>query len=252
MSYAPPSHPSKLDPSQIPSEPTGPIAADSLAAESLKNQGGFAENTSATASSVRGANSTFANTDTSGASVLHAAPSGADREQQDARGAGADERGPGGLKLDVLGEPDFDGAHKADGYYGGSKGGAGAAVSSQGGGLNTSTSTSTSTDTSTTGSSTTGSGPEAGKGVRPHVPQAPGYTANVAGAGTYKPKGTGLEDADATGSMPKTKTFTGDVGGVHDPARLAERDFENRDASSGREAVGEEGGQYGVLQSESA
>jgi len=83
-------------------------------------------------------------------------------------------------------------------------------------------------------------------------------TGAAAPPGTYKPKGDNLEDADVTESMPKPKTFMGDVGGVHDPGRLAEKDFESRTAATagGGErttvGVGEEGGQYGVLQSESA
>jgi len=199
-----------------------------------------------------------------GARVLHAAPSGAAREQQDFQGAGPDERGPAGFKLgsQQVGEAEFDGVHNKDGYYGGPKNktAAAAALDPVGPGAGDSTGASDSNTISTSGST----GPAAGTsaGTRPYVDQAPGYTSTVTGAaappGTYKPKGDNLEDADVTESMPKPKTFTGDVGGVHDPGRLAEKDFESRTtatAGGGERAtvgVGEEGGQYGVLQSESA
>merc|ERR1711939_715795 len=190
MSFTANSRAPQIHPSNAPQEPTGQVASDSLAAESLKNQGGFAENAHAAASSVSGSSSTLNNTDTSGAKVLQPAEDGTAREKQNALG--------------------------------------------------------------------------------------PGYTSTVTGAaappGTYKPKGANLEDADATESMPKPKVFIGDVGGSHDPGRLAEQNFEARNTgpaqqvsssgneggaqrqagSGGREAVGEQGGSFGVLDSERA
>lgn len=292
MSFAANSHAPK---GRTVHESAGPITSDSLAAESLQNNGEFAQNASAAAMSVRGDQSTVANTDTSGARVLHAAPSGAAREEQDVLGAGADERGPAGLKLNAAGKPGFEGSHSEQGFFGastqaqGSGGGArqgvatgasdfgastlsshtaGSGSNSQ---INSSTGiagTSTSTATSASGSS---GGPSSGTGARPYVPAAPGYTSSVTGAaapeGTYRPKGANLEDADVTQSMPQTKTFTGNVGGVNDPGRLAEREFEGRNDDPVRELgisgvgggrqrqqgeQGGESGQYGVLGSERA
>jgi len=51
-------------------ESAGPIASDSLAAESTRAGGGFSENRNSEPSGVKGANSTFANTNTSGATRL--------------------------------------------------------------------------------------------------------------------------------------------------------------------------------------
>lgn len=296
MSFAANSRAPKPDPANIPHEPTGPVAADSLAAESLKAQGEFAENPSAVPLGVKGSQSTLATTDTSGASALHPAASGAERERQDALGAGRDERGPSGLKLDAAGKPDFDGSHSALGYAGGPAGdkggvGSGTTGAAPAGASDFGATTLSSTSASTrdpqirsgaqfnSSSSTTGTdaaatgGPAAGSGVRPHVPQAPNYTASVTGAaapeGTYKPKGENLDDADVSESMPAPKTFLGDVGGPHDPGRLAERDFEGRNAQvagggvpgggqqqqqqqAGQGAAGEEGGLYGALKTESA
>ncbi|KAK5062784.1 hypothetical protein LTR84_004859 [Exophiala bonariae] len=114
----------KPDPSNAPRETTGPVAADSLAAESLKASGGFAENEDAHALGVKGAQSTLNTTDTQAATALPPASSGAAREKKEALAAGADEKGTTGLKLDALGQPDFDGTHSLLGYSGGPSGGA--------------------------------------------------------------------------------------------------------------------------------
>merc|ERR1711939_518110 len=61
MSFTANSRAPQIHPSNAPQEPTGQVASDSLAAESLKNQGGFAENAHAAASSVSGSSSTLNN-----------------------------------------------------------------------------------------------------------------------------------------------------------------------------------------------
>ncbi|KAK7896952.1 hypothetical protein LTR67_004840 [Exophiala xenobiotica] len=266
MSFTVNSGAPQINPSDAPQEPTGPVASDSLAAESLKNHGGFAENAHAAASSQPGASSTLNNTDTSAAKVLPPAADGTQREKQYAPASlslGADEG--------KAGASDFGASTVSSGSATGPdpniKSGSAAATGGN------DTSTSTSTGGSTGGSTSASSGPTAGAGIRPHVDAAPGYTSTVTGAaapaGTYKPKGANLEDADATESMPKPKTFIGDVGGSHDPGRIAEQNFEARNtgpaeqvSSSGTEggaqrqagsgAVGEQGGSFGVLGSERA
>lgn len=291
MSFTANSRAPQPHPSEAPQEPTGPIAADSLAAESLKNQGGFAENANATASSQPGASSTFNNTDTSGAKVLPPAQSGTEREEEAARGAGPDEKGPSGLKLEAAGKAEFDGPHTTEGYYGGSgntqtgKNARPAGASDFGAttapGNNApdpnirsgaDVSASAAGQGQSQGQSASSSG--AAAGVRPHVDQAPGYTSTVTGAaaaaaGTFKPKGDNLEDADVTESIPKPKTFTGNVGGQYDPGRLAEQNFQGRNTGaveqlstageegrkqthSGDNALGEQGGSFGALESERA
>ncbi|RVX76081.1 hypothetical protein B0A52_00438 [Exophiala mesophila] len=280
MSYAANPRAPQLDPSKAPQEPTGAVTSDSLAADSIKQGGGFAQNDNAVPLSVKGASSTLNTTDTSAASALHPAPSGAAREQQDAMGAGPDERGTTGLKLDALDDPQFNGTHSLQGYSGGpsanttgSSSGTGPAGASDFGSTTTSTSgTSASNSSNVTSSSTTSTSNAsagAGAGVRPHVPTAPNYTGAVTGdnapSGTFKPKGSNLDDADLTDSIPKTKTFTGNVGGVNDPGRLAERGFEGVNTEpiqessqsgveGGRQRGGEQevGGKFSVLASERA
>ncbi|KAI1612886.1 hypothetical protein EDD37DRAFT_323082 [Exophiala viscosa] len=284
MSFTANSRAPQLHPSEAPQEPTGPIASDSLAAESLKNQGGFAENENATASRQPGASSTWNTTDTSGAKVLPPAEDGTTREKATALGLGADQKGVTGVKYEPAGKGDFDGAHTTQGYSGGPN------SSSIGGeqnarpagasdfGATTATGDQSGPDPNirsggdvtkqdredAQNASTSGSTSGVSAGVRPHVDAAPGYTSTVTGAaappGTYKPKGDNLEDADLTESIPKTKTFTGNVGGEKDPGRLAEQNFEARNTGpveqssggGGESAVGEVGGSFGALESERA
>ncbi|KIW63293.1 hypothetical protein PV04_10151 [Phialophora macrospora] len=275
----------------IAREPTGAVAADSLAAESLQNKGAFAENTNAAAMGVKGSQSTLNNADTSGATALPPAADGSQREKKDALGQGGDVKGVTGLKYpEGAGKAQFDGHHSDQGAYSGgpssifnqsgvgtgpgnSTGGpAGASdvgaytISSSAGGPDES-------QIRSGGAATKGTSSVTGTGVRPHVDAAPGYIASVTGQAvsdnTFKPKGTNLDDADQSESIPQTKTFTGAIGTVNDPGRLAEREFEGRNddpvrelgqagteggrsRQKGEESQAGEAGQYGVLQSERA
>jgi len=283
----------------IAQEPTGPIAADSLAAESIQNKSGFSENTNAHALGVKGHQSTLNNTDTSGATALPPARDGFEREEQDDLGLGSDVKGVTGLKYpEGAGKAEFGGHHSDTGAYSGgpsstfSQAGSGSGqgtsssatagasdfgastISSSAGGPDesqirsgdaatkgASSSSDIGTDTGGSGSS----GPAMGTGVRPHVDAAPGYVTRVTGQAvpenTFKPKGTNLEDADQTESIPKTKTFVGAVGTVNDPGKLAERNFEGQNndpigklGQAGEDAESQSGdkGQFGVLESERA
>jgi hypothetical protein len=246
MSYA--------DPSRVPenhqrpeqTEPAGPIASDSLAAQSIKSGGDFAANdpSNPQPSSVPGAKSTLTNEDTSGAVPLPPASSGAAREAKNTLGLGPDERGVSGVKYpEGAGQPEFSGTTTSEGgYYGGpsssrpSQGydtsattGSEAPLSATGGLPSTS---------STSGSSAMPSGSGPSSGVRPYVDQAPNYAARTAGnivqQGELQPKGENLTE----GGIPETKTFLGDVGGPHDPGRVAEQGFEKINASVAGGTVG--------------
>ncbi|KIV83316.1 hypothetical protein PV11_05351 [Exophiala sideris] len=283
MSFTANSRAPQPHPSEAPQEPTGPIASDSLAAESLKNQGGFAENENATASRQPGASSTWNTTDTSGAKVLPPAEFNTQREEANAQGAGPDEKGPAGLKYEPATKDDFDGVHTTQGYSGGpSSGSTGGEQNARPAGASDFGASTASGDKSgpdpnirsggdvtkqdredAQNASTSGSTSGISAGVRPHVDAAPGYTSTVTGAakaGTYKPKGDNLEDADVTESIPKTKTFIGNVGGDKDPGRLAEQNFaarntgpvEQSSGGGGESAVGTQGGSFGALETEQA
>ena len=104
----------------IAQEPTGPVAADSLAAESLQDGSGFSKNTNAHALGVKGAQSTLNTTDTSGATALPPATDAEEREKQDALGQGSDVKGVTGLKYpEGAGKAEFEGHHSATGGYSG-------------------------------------------------------------------------------------------------------------------------------------
>ena len=80
-------------------ERAGPIASDSLAAESYRQGGGFSENRGAEPLGVKGSSSNFANTDTSGATTLPPARDAAERDANTLRYDVSDDlKGPGGRK----------------------------------------------------------------------------------------------------------------------------------------------------------
>lgn len=285
MSYADPArvpenHISREEAAQ---EPTGPVASDSLAAESTRSGGGFSENENPEILGVKGGQSTLNTTDTSGASVLHPASSGAEREKQDALGLGSGETGTSGAKYpEGAGQPKFDGSTNLDGYTGGpssEKASSGYDTTSASGGnpgafdggsrsgatpdaREISSSGTTGNTTGETSFGSTGaadggsSGPPNGVRVRPYVPTAPTAQSGIVDDRTQQPKGTNLTE----GGIPETKTFTGNVGGQYDPGRLAEQDFQNANANadpgSGEQATGEvemgDKGGFEVLESERA
>ena len=213
------------DPS-IPQEPTGPLASDSLAAESVQAGGGFADNDNVNISGVSGEASTFNNTDTSGATTLPPAPSAGQRDADD------------GVKY-PQGDPppQFTGTTTSQGYSGGPT--AGREVSGY--------------QTAAGGASATGSL------ASTSIEQAPTYT-NIVNSPldptNAKPKGTNLGDE----SIPETETEVGDVDGKNDPGRVAVQDMLRRNAGMAGEGVGgvrhrqEEGssGQFDVLGDEGA
>jgi len=268
------------NPQQGGQEATGAVASDSLAAESMKQGGGFSGNDNAHVMGVKGANSTLNTTDTSGATALHAAPDGATREKQDAMGQGADEKGVTGLKYPgAEGQQSFDGATSSEGYAGGpsgsssgpntttggvsggvtgdsfADGGAGVSgssgpkaseISSGSAALNQGSSSTGTTSSSSGGSSNNtssgntssgnissgnaSSGNTSG-GSTSDAGTAPNYAATVSGAihssGQNQPKGANLTEG---GDVPQTGTFVGDVGGQHDPGRVAEAKMLKTDA----------------------
>ena len=260
MSYADPGRAPQahLTREEAPEEPTGPIASDSLAAESIRAGGGFSENQNPEVLGVKGANSTLNTTDTSGASVLHPAASGAVREKEDEMGLGRDERGVSGVKYpEGAGEAKFDGSHNLDGYTGGpssEKMSSGYDTSASGGNLGA---TPDARNVSSSGASAgASSGPSAGAGVRPYVDEAPTSQSGILPPGSSKPKGKNLTE----GGIPETKTFTGDVGGPNDPGRLAEQKFQrdnaNTEFGAGEQETGavkrNDKGGFEVLESERA
>jgi len=82
--------------------------------------------------------------------------------------------------------------------------------------------------------------------------QAPTAFGNFQPKGALKPEGNNLKEGD----LPQTNTHTGDVGGPHDPGRVAEEKMLSRNAdTSAGGAGGPRGrgtGQYDGLKTERA
>ena len=224
-------------------EGTGAVASDSLAAESTRAGGAFAENRGGPMS-VSGSSSTFNNTDTSGATTLAPAPDAAEREAKEAWQEVPDEaRGPAGQKYpEGAGSANFPGSHNADGYAGGP--------------------TSAKEDISSSGykpSGIRGGGAEEGQqgGSRKSDDEAPGYVASVESAPTQsgKPKGKNITEGGFDDDPSKNVSFTSDIGDENDPGRAAERQFQtSTETSAGgkgprqHEITGD--GQYDILDTE--
>lgn len=239
----------------------------------MRAGGDFASNRDAAPLGVKGGNSTLANTDTSGAVKLDAAPDKASRRDE-----GLDERvkypeGAGGQGA-------FSGTHSREGYAGGPTGGekkeGGVALSTgdkKEGGAEASTGDKKEggAETSTggeAGSGAKGQGRTGGDGgsasaegdaggeAKADIHQgdtAPSYVHSTHGAGG-KPKGKNLtEGGFDEDDVSKNASFNSDIGDENDPGRGAEHKFAKDNAQSRagsgprqKEVTGD--GQYDVLE----
>ncbi|KAL8684181.1 MAG: hypothetical protein Q9224_006541 [Gallowayella concinna] len=242
------------------SESAGPIASDSLAAESTNAGGAFSSNRNANPQSVSGDSSTFNNTDTSGARVLDAAPDAAEREAKEAWREVPDEaRGSAGKKYpEGAGEVEFSGTHNADGYSGGS----------------TSSTTTTTESGRQEGSGDDGYAPSGIRGgaapgtegdgssssssaSNKNAEDAPGYIASVhsEAAQTGKPHGQNITEGGFESDDSKNASFTSEIGSENDPGRAAEEQFQTtaQAAAGGKGEVQREltkDGQFDVLETD--
>lgn len=193
-------------------ERSGPVANDSLAAQSVRQGGGFSENRGAEPMGVSGSNSTLQNTDTSGATTLPSAPVGGLREDRSRQ-----EKYPEALG----GQGDFPGKHLPEtGYTGGSTGAkqqmnlhAGEYQASQ----------------------KMGQAPASGSSQY-NGGQAPGYVADVTdGYKHQKPKGKNITEGGFSSEDPNA-SFNSEIGSEQDPGRGAENRFQRTTQESGLDA----------------
>ncbi|ERF76899.1 hypothetical protein EPUS_02610 [Endocarpon pusillum Z07020] len=211
-------------------ESTGPVASDSLAAESYKNHGAFAENKDAAPSSVKGASSTFNNQDTSGAKVLPPALDAEARESQEAWNESSKLKGAAGLKYPegAGAQPDFTGVHNKDGYYGGP------AKDKQ--------EINTGSGEYASGMSKSGSGHTGGEDYRASTKAdpAPSYVMNATGdgldKGTLKPKGRNITEGGFDSDDSKNASFNAEIGTENDPGRAAELKLQRENAETAGDA----------------
>ncbi|OQD78677.1 hypothetical protein PENDEC_c001G06380 [Penicillium decumbens] len=188
-------------------EPSGPVTNDSLAAQSIRQGGGFSQNRGAEPLGVSGDKSTLNNTDTSGASQLPPAPVGALREDRERQ-----EKYPEALG----GQGDFPGAHLPESGYTG-----GPTAAKQQMGLH-----------SGEYSTASGSGHSQYNGG-----QAPSYVNEVTGAYQHtKPNGRNIREGGFHSDDHKNASFNTDIASDQDPARAAINKFERTNAESGPDA----------------
>ncbi|KAA6406893.1 MAG: 50S ribosomal L25 [Lasallia pustulata] len=224
-------------------EGAGPVASDSLAAESTRAGGKFGENRDSAPLSVSGSSSTFNNTDTSAATTLAPAPDAQEREAKAAWQETSDSiKGPGGVKYDegAGAQKDLSSSHSAEGQSGGSK----STQSSDSHGAGGQSGGSKSTQ-STSGSS---------------ADPAPSYVASVnsEAAKTGKPHGKNITEGGFDSDPSKNASFTSDIGDKNDPGRAAENQFLRQTMESGNDAATDgprqkgvtNDGQYDVLETE--
>ncbi|KAL9023483.1 MAG: hypothetical protein Q9196_007172 [Gyalolechia fulgens] len=233
-------------------EGAGPVASDSLAAESTRSGGAFSLNRDSAPQSVSGSSSTFNNTDTSGARVIPPEVDAKEREAKEAWREVPDEaRGREGKKYpEGAGHVDFAGAHNADGYVGGSlgaqreAGGSGYTPSGMRGGAGPAG--------ADEGGDTTGD-----KNPSSHAAAAPGYVASVKSdpAQTGKPHGKNITEGGFDSDDSQNVSFNAEIGSKDDPGRAATEQFQTTAQTSAGGKGPRQGeitgrGQYDALETE--
>lgn len=200
---------------------------DSLAADSVRGGGSYAENRGSQPLGVSGSQSTLNNTNTSGATTLPSAPVGTKREDINRQ-----ERYPEALG----GQGDFPGAHVPEtGYVGGPT----AAKHEHGNEYPASSKLGAAGDTYHS---------------KYNAGAAPSYTHDMTeNLGDQKPKGKNLQEGGFGSDLPNA-SYSSDIGSKQDPARGAEQYFQRAVPGArpaGSEARWQKGNQneqvYGAL-----
>lgn len=190
-------------------EPSGPVANDSLAAESVRHGGAYAQNWGAEPMGVSGQQSTLKNTDTSSASTLPSAP-----------GASMRENHQGQMKYPEIlgGQGDFPGRHVPEtGYTGGP------------------------TEAKKQMGLHTGEYPASEKmaGEQTAAASSSGYQSIPNQSNPHqKPKGKNLTEGGFESSERNNASFNSEIGSEQDPGRAAEQKFQRYVAESGNDVGG--------------
>ena len=250
-------------------ESAGPIASDSLAAESTRSGGAFSENRNANPLSVSGSNSTLANTDISGATTLGPASDKVDREAKATSQDTSDIQGAGGMKYPEAmgGQGEFPGVHNTDGYYGGSSkakqemssrsksseyktsgsgnqdstgstGDSGTTNDQDSSTNNTQTSSGSTNISSSTLTTNNPTSRDTGAGNLDQTPSSGTTRSSDADLAkpSQKPKGKNLTEGGFDSDPSNNASLTSDIGTENDPGRIAEQKFQRANAESGPDA----------------
>ncbi|KAB8237368.1 hypothetical protein ETB97_001591 [Aspergillus alliaceus] len=195
-------------------ESSGPVAGDSLAAESATKGGTYSQNRGAQPLGVAGQQSTLNTKDTSSATELPSAPVGAARENLDRQ-----ERYPEALG----GQGDYSGPHSQSGYVGGATA---AKQQQQGARQPQQSNASQNQQRGTASASGSGYHNQSNTGT------APSYAEDVVGDfSSKKPKGQNLKEGGFDNS--NNASFTTQIGSENDPGRLATKGFQHKQTESG-------------------
>ncbi|RAO66149.1 uncharacterized protein BHQ10_002161 [Talaromyces amestolkiae] len=201
-------------------EGTGAVTNDSLAAESVRQGGAFSQNPNSEPLGVSGPNSTFNNTDTSGANTLRSAAHAGDRDTD------RKERYPDALG----GQGKYPGAHLPESGYAG-----GSTQAKRELGIGGHQHQYHTTERATAGAAAGGSG---GFRSKHNGGTAPSYvTPVVQNVGNTKPKGVNIKEGGFDSNSKNNASFNSDIGTKNDPGRLAEQKFQKVTAESGANAA---------------
>ncbi|KAH8698549.1 hypothetical protein BGW36DRAFT_396304 [Talaromyces proteolyticus] len=195
-------------------ENPGPITNDSLAADSVRQHGAFAQNSDSQPLGVSGSKSTFNNTDTSGATQLSSAPQASARENPSRQ-----ERYPDALG----GQGDYPGKHLPESGYAG-----GSTRAKKELGIGTKQYNTQERQAATAGGSNNGYRSAYNGGT------AASYIAPVTETlGSTKPHGKNLQEGGFESNDSANASFNTDIGSRKDPGRLAENKIQRKAAESG-------------------
>lgn len=217
-------------------ERAGPIASDSLAAESTRQGGGFSENRGAEPLGVKGSSSNFANTDTSGATTLAPARDAAERDANAIQNDIADGlKGPGGRKYPEAlgGQTDISRVHDSENYSAGSTAAKQELRSVepvyQSADVGSSPSGKQEAQEEETGQASSSDNPvREAREIEPSLSRdpAPSYATYVASSSGGKPKGKDLTEGGFDDDPANNASFKPDINSEDDPAREAIKHFQ--------------------------
>lgn len=209
---------------KVINEGPGDITSDSLAAESLKSGGSFADG-KASASSQPSASTTSNTTDTSAANVIPAAQSKSARDDDGQAGSAGNTKG-------TSGSSGTSGTSGSSGLASGNTVSLGSTAPSGSGELDVPHSGNTGGSAAGSGNSNSSSGSNS---------SSSGSYASATGgqpsSENQKPKGDNVTEGGFDSSAPNA-SFNNDIGGKNDPGRVAEQGMARSAAESGA-AVGD-------------
>jgi len=205
-------------------EPSGPVANDSLAAESVRHGGAYTDNWGAEPMGVSGHQSTLKNSDTSSASTLPSAPGGSMREDRQRQTKYPETLG---------GQGNFPGRHMPEtGYTGGPT------EAKKQMGLHTGEYPASEKIAGEQTAAASGSGYQSNSNQSNSNQSNPYQSNPYQGNPHQKPKGKNLTEGGFESTDRNNASFNSEIGSEQDPGRAAEQKFQRYVAESGNDVGG--------------